>query len=70
MSEGESGAYEIRGMTAAAIGEAAAANRVVLHELAPEQASLEEAFMRLTKDSVEYHAPPPGEPRPKTEAPA
>ncbi len=33
-------------------------NRIVLHELTPEQASLEEAFMRLTMDSVEYHAAP------------
>ncbi len=27
-----------------------------LHELTPEQASLEEAFMRLTQDAVEFHA--------------
>jgi ABC-2 type transport system ATP-binding protein len=50
----ETGALEVRGMSAEAIGEAAAANGVVLHELAPEQASLEEAFMRLTHDAVEY----------------
>jgi ABC-2 type transport system ATP-binding protein len=28
----------------------------LLHELTPIQASLEEAFMRLTGDAVEYHA--------------
>ena len=28
----------------------------MLHELTPQQASLEEAFMRLTGDAVEYHA--------------
>jgi ABC-2 type transport system ATP-binding protein len=28
----------------------------VLHELSPQQASLEEAFMQLTAESVEYHA--------------
>jgi ABC-2 type transport system ATP-binding protein len=28
---------------------------VVLHELAPQSASLEEAFMELTEDSIEYH---------------
>ena len=28
---------------------------VVLHELAPQSASLEEAFMELTEESVEYH---------------
>ena len=43
-------------MDAAAIGELAAAHGVVLHELTPQRASLEEAFMELTSDSVEYHA--------------
>jgi ABC-2 type transport system ATP-binding protein len=36
------------------IGELAAADSVVLHELTPQLASLEEAFMELTADSVEY----------------
>ena len=37
------------------------ADGLVLHELTPQQASLEEIFMDLTRDSVEYHAvaPPP-----------
>ena len=34
----------------------AAAASVVLHELTPRMASLEEAFMELTRDSVEYQA--------------
>ncbi|MGW0826750.1 ATP-binding cassette domain-containing protein [Streptomyces sp. NPDC002845] len=38
------------------IGELAARHHIVLHELSPQQASLEEAFMRLTAESVEYHA--------------
>jgi ABC-2 type transport system ATP-binding protein len=46
----------VRGMEAAAIGEKASAARVVLHELTPQRASLEEAFMEMTRDSVEYHA--------------
>jgi ABC-2 type transport system ATP-binding protein len=29
---------------------------VVLHELSPQRGSLEQAFMQLTGDSVEYHA--------------
>ena len=29
---------------------------VVLHELSPQRGSLEEAFIQLTGDSVEYHA--------------
>jgi len=28
----------------------------VLDELTPQQASLEEAFMDMTRDSVDYHA--------------
>ena len=35
-------------------GEIAAEKRLVLHELTPLQASLEEAFMSLTRDAVEY----------------
>jgi ABC-2 type transport system ATP-binding protein len=50
------GAIEVLGTEAAAIGEMAAAHGVVLHELTPQKASLEEAFMELTSDSVEYHA--------------
>jgi ABC-2 type transport system ATP-binding protein len=50
------GLIEVSGLDAAAIGELAAANGVVLHELTPEKASLEEAFMELTSDTVEFHA--------------
>jgi ABC-2 type transport system ATP-binding protein len=46
----------VAGMESAAIGELAAANGVVLHELSPMAASLEEAFMQLTGDSVDYQA--------------
>jgi ABC-2 type transport system ATP-binding protein len=52
----DDGALIVRGMAAAEIGEKAAAARVVLHELTPQRASLEEAFMELTRESVEYHA--------------
>jgi ABC-2 type transport system ATP-binding protein len=38
------------------IGELAAEKNVVLHELSPQRGSLEEAFIQLTGDSVEYHA--------------
>lgn len=47
---------EIAGVSSDRIGEVAAAAGVVLHELTPRTASLEEAFMELTGDSVEYHA--------------
>ncbi|MFR9789007.1 ABC transporter ATP-binding protein [Streptomyces sp. MB22_4] len=50
------GALEAEGDKAERIGELAARHGIVLHELSPRQASLEEAFMRLTAGSVEYHA--------------
>jgi ABC-2 type transport system ATP-binding protein len=52
----EPGLIEIEGLAPAQIGERAAASRIVLHELTPQQASLEEAFMSLTRDDVEYQA--------------
>ncbi|MFF2807642.1 ABC transporter ATP-binding protein [Streptomyces sp. NPDC058000] len=60
---GRDGALEVDGVPAERLGELAAAHQVVLHELSPQQASLEEAFMQLTAGVVEYHArnggPPP-----------
>ncbi len=47
---------EVRGLDSERIGSIAAANGIVLHELTPQQASLEEAFMELTRDSLEFHA--------------
>jgi ABC-2 type transport system ATP-binding protein len=53
----EPGLLEVRGLTAAQVGEAAAAHGFVLHELGTQEASLEEAFMELTRNEVEYRAP-------------
>jgi ABC-2 type transport system ATP-binding protein len=50
------GSLEVDGVPADRLGELAARERLVLHELSPQQASLEEAFMQLTAESVEYHA--------------
>jgi ABC-2 type transport system ATP-binding protein len=50
---------EIGGLTAEQIGEEAARNGVVLHELTPQQATLEEAFMEMTHDAVEFQATTP-----------
>lgn len=44
----------VTGLDCAAVGELAALHRFVLHELSPRAASLEEAFMELTKDSVDF----------------
>jgi ABC-2 type transport system ATP-binding protein len=50
----EPGVLEVHGLTAQQIGEIAAQHGVVLHELTPQQVSLEEAFMDLTRDDVEF----------------
>ncbi|MFE1953773.1 MULTISPECIES: ABC transporter ATP-binding protein [Streptomyces] len=49
----------VRGLTAQDIGHIAAAHAVPLHELTPRTASLEQAFMDLTHDTVEYQATTP-----------
>ncbi|GGY88027.1 ATP-binding cassette domain-containing protein [Streptomyces poonensis] len=54
--EAGDGALEVDDARSEHLGELAARHGIVLHELSPRQASLEEAFMRLTAESVEYHA--------------
>jgi ABC-2 type transport system ATP-binding protein len=56
----QDGALGVTGLTPAAIGDAAGAAGIFLHELAPQSASLEEAFMELTRDSVEFRGDGPG----------
>ncbi|MFI6091836.1 ABC transporter ATP-binding protein [Streptomyces sp. NPDC051218] len=69
--EAGNGTLEVDGTPSEDLGELAARHQLVLHELSPQRASLEEAFMQLTAESVEYHAhadhagpgaapPPPG----------
>ena len=50
---------EIRGLSAEEIGDRAALAGLALHELTPVQASLEDVFMNLTHDSVEYRSEEP-----------
>ena len=45
---------DVDGLQSARIGQLAAQGGIALIELTPQQASLEEAFMELTKDAVEY----------------
>ncbi|HWD75813.1 MAG TPA: ABC transporter ATP-binding protein [Solirubrobacteraceae bacterium] len=47
---------EVHGLTSAEVGTTAARHGIVLHELVPQKASLEQAFMGLTGGAVEYHA--------------
>jgi ABC-2 type transport system ATP-binding protein len=59
---GADGAIVVQGMPVNQVGDLAFEHRIRLHELAPAQASLEEAFMELTADSVEFHAHAPEQP--------
>ncbi|KQV21307.1 ABC transporter [Kitasatospora sp. Root187] len=52
----DDGLLSVTGASAARIGELAFEHRLLLHELTPRTASLEQAFMELTADSVEYLA--------------
>ncbi|MCW2831229.1 MAG: multidrug transporter ATP-binding protein [Aeromicrobium sp.] len=47
---------QVQGLGAAAVGELIGSHGLLLHELTLVRSSLEEAFMTLTADSVEYHA--------------
>lgn len=48
------GSMRVTGLTASQIGDLARDHRLAVHELVPNRATLEEAFMALTADSVEY----------------
>ena len=52
----DSDGLEVVGMAAAALGELAFANGIVVHELTTQSATLEEAYMQLTSGEVEYAA--------------
>jgi ABC-2 type transport system ATP-binding protein len=56
ITQRDDGAFLVVGPDAAAIGTIAAQAGVVLHELTPMGASLEEAYMALTRDDVEYRS--------------
>lgn len=55
VSSNQSGELEVAGLSAEQIGEVAFNARVMVHQLTSSQASLEEAFMELTNDAVEFH---------------
>jgi ABC-2 type transport system ATP-binding protein len=55
---------QVSGMDSAAIGLVAAREAIALIELTPQQATLEEAFMEITRDSVEFHGGGPGASQP------
>jgi ABC-2 type transport system ATP-binding protein len=56
MAAGEPDVLEVRGLDLEQIGDLAFRNRVPVYELSQQQASLEEAFMNLTGDAVEFRS--------------
>jgi ABC-2 type transport system ATP-binding protein len=59
--EDSDGLMTVQGLDVSQVGDLAFENSVRLHELAPAQASLEQAFMELTASSVQFHAGVPDE---------
>ncbi|MEU8542405.1 ATP-binding cassette domain-containing protein [Streptomyces sp. NPDC048717] len=53
---GPDGTLEALGTTSETVGELAAHRGVIVHEISPRTASLEEAFMQLTADAAEFRA--------------
>jgi ABC-2 type transport system ATP-binding protein len=54
VDDGDAGSLTVKGLTAPEIGDLAARDGLRVHELTPVTASLEDAFMELTQDEVEY----------------
>ena len=57
--ERDDGGLRVRGAAPAEVGDLAAAHGLAIHELRAERASLEAAFMEMTRDSVEFSADAP-----------
>lgn len=53
-AEADGLALAVRGVAIEVVGELAARNGIALHELSAQRASLEEAYLKLTDDQVEY----------------
>jgi len=54
----DDGGLAVRNMDASEIGDLAAERGISVHELTPRHASLEEAYLDITNESVEYRAQP------------
>jgi ABC-2 type transport system ATP-binding protein len=60
VTDAPGGGLLVTGMTAAEIGDLAAARGIPVHEVTPRTASLEQAYLQLTAHSVDYRAQIPG----------
>jgi ABC-2 type transport system ATP-binding protein len=58
VADGTDAALVVSGASAEQVGELASAGGFTLHELTPQRASLEEVFMELTADAVEFSGTP------------
>jgi ABC-2 type transport system ATP-binding protein len=58
VTRADDGALTVSGLSAAEVGSAAAAAGITVLELATEPTSLEDAFVDLTQDAVEFRATP------------
>lgn len=56
VTDGSAERFEVSGMDAAAVGDAAAAAGIALHELTTVSSSLEEVYLSMTADEVEYRS--------------
>ncbi len=63
------GLFDVGGIDAPTIGNLAAERGIALHELTPQAGSLEEAFMQLTNESVEFRGGGTGGPAQPASAP-
>jgi ABC-2 type transport system ATP-binding protein len=59
VSTSEQDVLEVRGLSVERIGQTAFDHGIVLYELTPQLASLEEAYMDMTRDAIEFHASTP-----------
>jgi ABC-2 type transport system ATP-binding protein len=57
VSPGTDGALTVSGLSTDQVGRIAGAAGITLLELTAQQASLEDAFMTVTRDAVEFRAP-------------
>jgi ABC-2 type transport system ATP-binding protein len=63
----ETGALDLRGIDPERVGDLACAHGIALHELTRRSASLEEAYMSLTQDEVEFRSTTTPDPTPTEE---
>ena len=59
--DGDSPSFTVSGLARSAIGDLAVHYGIAIHELTSEAASLEQAFMELTADDVEFRARDPNQ---------